>query len=384
MVDIIKLLNNSSYKIDIKNKKILSNLNLSEIYDESNVKNDIVIDDIDNLLHYYYNYNYGYSTYHVPSYYTMCSLKIEKKFYISKNLFTYLVVYMNNDFFQKIFGFKDYYLEKSALKYIFSYIVDKFNNLCESKDGYLKYGGGNKIRYGKFLKTILKLIIEYKKLGNKVDIKDYERYINDVLGSNIENEVNKYKSYFNISDYKIALLNGNDIKKGYFTKYQKYVPNTVLKNSCMNNKPELLELYVKNSDKVGLLVLLNKDGKIEGRSLLWKIKKLNNYYLDRVYFNNDSINNIFLDIAKNNMWSYYIKNSHRGNDRNILIYSKDDGYKKLKSNELKIKLNKWGIKKFPYLDTFRYNKFLTNKFSVYYKRFSYCCSTIYGEREFNF
>ena len=67
------------------------------------------------------------------------------------------------------------------------------------------------------------------------------------------------------------------------------------------------KLYTKNKDVVSLLVYVDEDDKVLGRALVWKLDKSTceaQYFMDRVYTNNDSDVNRFLNYARENGWMY--------------------------------------------------------------------------------
>jgi hypothetical protein len=125
----------------------------------------------------------------------------------------------------------------------------------------------------------------------------------------VSNFVIEYKTIINskkiIKNFKI--VEGDDIKKWYLgSNYTDGGGN--LKDSCMRHKfcQGFFELYTKNSDKVKLLILLdNNHEKILGRALLWNLDKPSGrVFMDRVYFSDEYIYNIFINYAIKNEWYY--------------------------------------------------------------------------------
>ena len=258
--------------------------------------------------------------------------------------------------------------EFNKYKEIFSYIIDKFDYLKEGESGYLIYGekGNSQIRYGKFVKLILDMIYTYNFDPNQRNIE-------------IEQSVDQYKSKFSVSQHKVSVLNGDDILLGYDTKYHHNHHGGMLSGSCMNDKFSYLKLYTKNKDKIFLFVITNGDDKIISRNLVWKIKKYNNFFFDRVYAIDNYIRNTASKVAELEGWIIW---NEGGGIQKIKMIDRDGEVKDINGRHLKIKLSFRGVKKYPYLDTFRYQRWwtqtLTNK---YFNRLYHCYELTHGNRE---
>ena len=123
--------------------------------------------------------------------------------------------------------------------------------------------------------------------------------------TDIEDFVNKYKSIITqmrdkFNNFKI--VKGEDIRKSY--SVDNYLnTNGSLGNSCMryDKCQKFLDIYVKNEDKVSLIVL-TKDDKVTGRAILWTDEK-DRKVMDRIYTNNSADEQLFKDFANaNNFW----------------------------------------------------------------------------------
>jgi hypothetical protein len=166
--------------------------------------------------------------------------------------------------------------------------------------------------------------------------------------SEIETFVNLFKSKFLQGDLEI--IEGEDIDWAYW--YENYTNlNGTLGSSCMAEKKGLLKLYTQNPQVCKLLVL--KDGdKVSGRALLWKCKFQNpkietDWFMDRVYTNEDLKVNLFKSWAKKNNAAYKTYNSHHNYES---VTWKDVNY----TTEIVVEnLNIEKIYKFPYMDTFK-------------------------------
>jgi hypothetical protein len=137
----------------------------------------------------------------------------------------------------------------------------------------------------------------------------------DFKPTDIEDFVNKYKSVITqmrdkFNNFKI--VKGRDIRNSYLA--DNYLnTNGSLGNSCMRYEKcqPFLDIYVENEDKVSL-VILEKEGKITGRAILWTDEN-DRRVMDRIYTNNSADEQLFKDFANaNNFW--YKKEQNMYND----------------------------------------------------------------------
>ena len=133
-----------------------------------------------------------------------------------------------------------------------------------------------------------------------------------VNGQEIESFVNEYKSIIKAKhlNKNFKLVEGKEIKHWYLaTSYAEGGGN--LKDSCMRYRfcQSFLDIYADNPDKIKLLVLLDETGeKILGRALLWNLDRPSGkMFMDRVYFSNDFILNMFINYALKNNWLYKLE-----------------------------------------------------------------------------
>jgi len=125
----------------------------------------------------------------------------------------------------------------------------------------------------------------------------------------IEKWVNAFKAEYKnaLKNIKFKVIEGNDIIKFYNGK--RYARgNGSLNKSCMRHDQcaEWMDLYIKNSDKIKMLVLFegSKDI-IGGRALLWKLDEpADTWLLDRIYVKEDSDAILFKKHAEKNGWLY--------------------------------------------------------------------------------
>jgi hypothetical protein len=139
------------------------------------------------------------------------------------------------------------------------------------------------------------------------------RLIGDrVQGSEIEDFVNEYKSIISAKklNRNFKIIQGEELRKWYlFENYTEGGGN--LRNSCMKHRfcQSFFDLYVHNPDKIKMLILLDETKeKILGRALIWKLDRPEDkIFMDRVYFSNDFILNMFINYAIKHKWLYKLE-----------------------------------------------------------------------------
>lgn len=196
----------------------------------------------------------------------------------------------------------------------------------------------------------------------------------EFIVKDIEEFVNLYKASYDFIqdvDKQFSIVKGNDISFWY--KQENYISGGgILYNSCMCQKTaEFFDIYVKNVNQCSLVILysdngkLNEDGsyvsdKIKGRAILWDVKVDGKMvkFLDRIYTNQDSDVQLFIQYANKNGW-YYKKEQSMYPDMDIINEVGDILPK------LYIKLEYPDHGKYPYIDTMCYyvGGMLTNDFN---------------------
>jgi len=166
----------------------------------------------------------------------------------------------------------------------------------------------------------------------------------------IEKFVNQWKSLEENSTFES--WEGWKIKDGYRSNKYFFAENSSnpLINSCMNDQIHLVEFY-QYCSSAKLLVLLDEDGLILGRALVWT-DYMNRVIMDRVYYALDKDYHKFVDYAKKNGWFYKKRNISGGSP-----FIKDG-----KEVSLKTKVSVTNVfnyqdeceDSFPYMDTFYY------------------------------
>lgn len=170
-----------------------------------------------------------------------------------------------------------------------------------------------------------------------------------VSDSELEAFVNAYKASESSSNMEFRLVKGEEIAKYY--NNEKYLSDKgSLGSSCMAEKgKKTFKLYTQNETKVQLLILVDKEtDQISGRALVWKLKNSpceSNFFMDRVYSNNDSDVIKFKKFANEKGFIYKkYMNSHT-NSNVEFVYGGKDVY-----GEITVKLN-GDVDKAPFVDT---------------------------------
>jgi len=181
----------------------------------------------------------------------------------------------------------------------------------------------------------------------------------------VENFVRMYKSIVG-QEEKIKLLDivkGSNISKWYNSKNYDTLKGS-LGGSCMSRvSRSFLSIYDKNTKSVSLVILYKnkKKTKIVARAILWTLHNpTGRCFLDRIYTNDSSDEQIFIDYAKKNGWLY------KGSQSYGRRYSVTDPLiDKSRRTNLQVKLKFTKLTNFPYMDTMYYmdtkNKTLSNQ-----------------------
>lgn len=200
----------------------------------------------------------------------------------------------------------------------------------------------------------------YVKSRNQIAI---GRLVNKVFpgkynSKQVEDFVNSFKAVVEKNGEHFEIVSGDDIAFWYNSDNYKERSGT-LGNSCMAQKRNIFNIYVKNPD-VCRLVILREGDKILGRSLVWKFESIYNgagekfegveYFMDRQYTIKDSDVNKFRNFAKEQGWIYKTNNNHHsftnitynGNEMNV---------------DMVVQVGRFGgdydYSRYPYMDTFR-------------------------------
>lgn len=213
-----------------------------------------------------------------------------------------------------------------------SKIVDEYD------EKYFTKKGRSEIKIGRLIRHLFDMTTfrcyTTKELNSYADInitdKDYEDFVNAYKATEIDSR-------------KFELVSGDDIP----TFYKKGNESGTLGSSCMKDEPKNLFKLYKNNDNVKLLVLVNDEGKMTGRALIWKLHDSEfHYFMDRVYTSYDYDLNKFIEYAQKNDIAYKEYMNSRIENAVYFIYND----KKIKT-KIQVKLDKWVYYTYPYLDT---------------------------------
>lgn len=184
----------------------------------------------------------------------------------------------------------------------------------------------------------------------------------DFNEKDIEEFVNRFKS--ELDNLEIKILKGKDIIEGYkksnYVKKEDEQTHSSLYSSCMTDHLDFLELYTQND--CCSLVILEENGKIKSRALLWDaiVDEKERIFLDRIYSIEQKYDSKLKSWALNNNYLITINVKSDGyfnkfEDKNALIY-----------REAKVYLNKYDFSKYPYVDTltYMYGNMLTNNSNI--------------------
>lgn len=170
----------------------------------------------------------------------------------------------------------------------------------------------------------------------------------------IEQFVNEFKSQLEIIRDKFnyfELVSGDLIRHFYSENQYDNRKSGPLHSSCMKGSKcqSFFGIYTDNPSVCQLLILKSDvdDAKIVGRALVWKLVD-DTYFMDRIYYVNDSQVNLFKEYAMSKGWCY--KTRQESSDSTPIEFSPDKRY----YEDLTVKLEKSEFRKYPYMDTLKY------------------------------
>lgn len=220
-----------------------------------------------------------------------------------------------------------------------------------------------------------------------------KKLLPQISDKELEKLVNNLKS--ETSGYEIKLVKGLDIIKYY--KRESCDENSLnygtLNQSCMMDKvtenKNIFDIYTKNPESCQLAVMLNSEGKLVARALVWKIDEISRYDQSSVHHlrrpstedeekfysnlnlnwelvdQNDSDNDLFTSKVKELYLLdrvYYTKDWMENSlhkwamSKRMMVKWRDQiSYNGVTNKPiLSVSVNKIGYRQFPYLDTFKY------------------------------
>ena len=194
---------------------------------------------------------------------------------------------------------------------------------------------GSEFKVGRFAKRALEVA------QIEVSDKDVELFVNLYKA-----EIAKLNDIFG----NFRLVEGEDIRKWYREESYRRGDGP-LNGSCMryDKCQRFMDIYVKNSDKIKMLILLDEydPEKIIGRALVWKLDD-GTTFMDRIYYIKDSTIHVFKDYAMSNEWKY--KKDQNNSPKTAVML----GDNVSDDQRLKITLPELEYTYFPYVDTIKF------------------------------
>jgi len=196
--------------------------------------------------------------------------------------------------------------------------------------------GRNEVKIGKIIKYLVDLINDDS--GDLGDVKDKD----------IESFVNAFKASKVDTSMEFKLVKGSDIAK-YYNEKKYFSRSGSLGGSCMaDEKKKIFDIYTENESKVQLLIYVDKDDRIHGRAIVWKLKSSPceaKYFMDRVYVNRDSDELRFKKFAEDNGFLYKKKMNSYIENNVLFVYKGKDVF-----GEVTVKLD-GDFGHYPFIDT---------------------------------
>lgn len=213
-----------------------------------------------------------------------------------------------------------------------------------------------------------KISYAYAEKLEKVDPEEYWTFkgrvqakpaaaIKKFLKNVTEQELNIFTSLYKAAtaqkDFIFDVVSGEEIKKYYYYKSYKNASGT-LYNSCMKHDHcvDYFNIYIKNPEVCSMLIMLDNDGLLIGRALLWNAidveAGVERKVMDRIYCINDDRNmHYFKEWADEN--GYIYKKEQRW--QNSLYF---ESFGKSYRYNLSVKIKPEVFTKYPYVDTFKF------------------------------
>lgn len=161
------------------------------------------------------------------------------------------------------------------------------------------------------------------------------RVIPNCNANDVADFVQTIKGKLDSSNYTLSIVTGEKIRHWYHVKtyfnptpglvYRDDIeegsddPRTPLMKSCLKQpeKQGFFDIYCKNPEQIGMLIMLNKQGQLVARALVWfdcfisdsPDNPTKGVLLDRIYYTQESDVQIFINYAKEHGWWYKPKQS---------------------------------------------------------------------------
>jgi hypothetical protein len=171
----------------------------------------------------------------------------------------------------------------------------------------------------------------------------------DISPKEVEKFSNLYRASVNKPEFKLEVVSGSLIKRYYH--YSNYVGDGrgTLGNSCMKHDvcQKFLDIYVDNNEIVKMLVMLDENGYLMGRALLWTYESYK--IMDRIYtISDEELSFYFKKWASENGFLY----KSEQNWSNTMFFESNSNKKQEVQIDIKLKKIDYGY--YPYVDTFKW------------------------------
>ena len=182
---------------------------------------------------------------------------------------------------------------------------------------------GNTIKVGRLIKDML------KRNGHSFTDKQIEEFVTKFKAA--------YDEVKNDDNGLIRIVSGEDIKTWYSEKKYFYSEGGTLNKSCMRHGScqRFFGIYTDNPDVCSMVIMLNEDGALVARALLWKVStstKNYEWYLDRIYYNKEEQQQILFN---------WVTKKYK----NLGSYENTPGH-------MSVELKNYSFDLYPYMDTF--------------------------------
>lgn len=169
----------------------------------------------------------------------------------------------------------------------------------------------------------------------------------DISPKEVENFSQLFRNVQTKITYTLKVVSGSDIRDYYH--YASYMSESgSLGNSCMKHDScqDYLDLYVDNSDKISMVIMVDNNSKLIGRALLWSVDDMK--IMDRIYtIDDETYQYHFKKWADDN--GYWYKKEQKWNNT-LFFESKGNTICK----EISFELKSFKLDHFPYMDTFKF------------------------------
>ena len=217
-----------------------------------------------------------------------------------------------------------------------------------------------------------------KNFKNRNQIK-IGKFVTSVLGAipakELEDFVNKLKSSKD-RGLEIKIVEGEEIKKYYRTEAlaadNSNLNYSEIMRSCMRDKekvkPNVFDIYTKNPESCKMVVMLDENGGLVSRAILWKVNNFQNNHTNE-YFGGPSTDGGKLNLPESFWFMDRVYSVENWMDKSMYDWADKKGYVSKRGNwgnrnivfngvgghcEMEVDVKKIAYKGFPYMDTFIY------------------------------